>query len=342
MTTPSRPTILVTGGAGFIGSHTAHQLRARGYPVVVFDRLSNASCPAGLVEPFVRADLSDANALDAAITDHQVQAVIHFAASIEVGESVRDPLSYYQNNVAGSLALLAAMQRHGLCHLVFSSTAAVYGNTSVPLIPENAPLAPTSPYGQSKATVERILADQTAAAGLNATALRYFNAAGAAPEWALGERHQPETHLIPLVIQAARGQRDHIAVFGQDYPTPDGTCIRDYIHVKDLAEAHILALEALLEGRHDGYRALNLGTGQGASVRQVIDAVRSEALHRGDRDFPVKDEARRPGDPARLVADASAALVELGWRPRYSDLASIVSDAYRFFAEAPDKAPNKA
>lgn len=337
MTAPSKPTILVTGGAGFIGSHTAHQLRARGYSVVVFDRLSNGACPAGRVAPLIQADLLDAGALDAAIQTHQVQAVIHFAASIEVGQSVRDPLATYQNNVAGSLALLAAMQRHGLRHLVFSSTAAVYGNTERALIPETAPLAPCNPYGQSKATVERALEDLSAATGLNSTALRYFNAAGAAPDWGLGERHDPETHLIPLVIQTARGQREQIAVFGTDYPTPDGTCIRDYIHVKDLASAHILALEALLDGRHQGYRALNLGTGQGASVRQVIDAVRQEALRRGDRDFSVKDEARRPGDPARLVADARAAQQDLGWQPHHSELETIVADAYRFFSDAPDE-----
>lgn len=333
MPASDRPSILVTGGAGFIGSHTAYLLRERGYPVLVYDRLSNGACPAALVEPLVRADLTDTQALEAAMREHKVEAVIHFAASIEVGESVRAPLAYYQNNVAGSLALLAAMHRQGLDKLVFSSTAAVYGNAAFDPIPERAPFAPSSPYGHSKAAVEKILADHCATGALNATALRYFNAAGAAPDWGLGERHQPETHLIPLVIQAALGQREQVAIYGSDYPTPDGTCVRDYIHVKDLAEAHILALEMLLDGGHQGYRALNLGTGQGLSVRQIIEAVRGESLRRGDRDFPVEEQARRQGDPARLVADASAARSALTWHPHFSDLQTIVGDAYRFFAE---------
>lgn len=328
MASRSDQTILVTGGAGYIGAHTAQQLRTRGYGVVVVDRLSNGACPAALVEPLVRTDLQDATALDAVFQAHDIAAVIHFAASIEVGESVRQPLAYFANNVGGSLALLQAMQRHSVRALVFSSTAAVYGNQALETIPETAALAPCNPYGASKAMVEQILAEQAKVGAVNAIALRYFNASGAAPELGLGERHQPETHLIPLVIQAALGQREQVSIFGSDYPTPDGTCLRDYIHVMDLAEAHILALEALLSGQHPGFAAYNLGTGQGYSVRQIIEAVRRVS----GRGFRVLEAERRTGDPARLIADPSAAQAALGWQAQRSGLERIVSDAYRFFS----------
>ena len=334
MAEPSDLTILVTGGAGYIGAHTAQALRARGYGVVVLDRLSNGACPAALVEPLVRADLKDEAALNALFEAHDIAAVIHFAASIEVGESVHQPLAYFDNNVGGSLALLRAMQRHGVTGLVFSSTAAVYGNQAFETIPESAPIAPCNPYGASKAMVEAILAEQARAQGLSAIALRYFNASGAAPDLGLGERHQTETHLIPLVIQAALGQREQVAIYGSDYPTPDGTCLRDYIHVLDLAEAHIQALEAILSRRHQGFAAYNLGTGQGYSVRQIIEAVRQAS----GRAFRVIEAERRAGDPARLVANPSAAHAALGWQAQHSALERIAGDAYRFFADLQDEA----
>ncbi|TWB43446.1 UDP-galactose 4-epimerase [Nitrospirillum pindoramense] len=271
--------------------------------------------------PFEKGELKDEAHLDAIFAKYRPQAVLHFAAFIEAGESVRDPQRFYQNNVADSLALLRVMQLHGVDKIVFSSTAAVYGNPLYTPIPETHPFAPLNPYGHSKLMVERILADIALAKGLGYTILRYFNAAGADPEGELRENHQPETHLIPLVLQAAYGKRPNIAIFGTDYDTPDGTCIRDYVHVADLASAHVLALKRLLSGSRN--LTANLGTGCGFSVREVVDTVARVT----NRPIPVRIAERRPGDPAILIADPSLARSELGWAPAYPELEQQVRHA---------------
>nr|MBX2824573.1 UDP-glucose 4-epimerase GalE [Gammaproteobacteria bacterium] len=287
--------ILVPGGAGFIGSHTLIALKAAGYEPVVIDSLYNGHAEAIGQCLLVEGDIRDGALLDRLFEEFQFEAVVHFAAFIEAGESVRNPLAFYDNNVAGSLSLVQAMIRHGTKKIVFSSTAAVYGEATGDSLSENLPKTPANPYGQSKWAVECMLRDCAAANRLQAVCLRYFNAAGSDPEGRLGERHDPETHLIPLVLQAAAGQRPSIAIFGTDYDTPDGTCIRDYIHVTDLANAHVMALEHLRElGADDGlYDAFNLGNGHGYSVRQVIETVKKVT----GIDFPVIEQARRPGDP---------------------------------------------
>src|SRR3954453_19995771 len=293
------PTVLVTGGAGFVGSHTCKALARAGFRPVVYDDLSNGVREAVRWGPLEVGALEDEARLADVIARHKPVAVLHFAAFIEAGESVREPERFYQNNVAGTLALLRATRGAGIDKLVFSSTAAVYGNPEVTPIPESHPLRPVNPYGRSKLMVEQILADVAAARGLRYAALRYFNAAGADPDGELGENHQPETHLIPLVLQAAYGQRPDITVFGTDYDTPDGTCVRDYVHVADLAEAHALALRRLLGGGES--LVANLGTGRGFPVREMIDTVGRVP----GRPIPVKPAGRRPGDPAVLVADAT-------------------------------------
>ncbi|WP_448315651.1 UDP-glucose 4-epimerase GalE [Streptomyces sp. CO7] len=311
-------TYLVTGGAGYIGGVVAQHLLEAGHRVVVLDDLSTGvreGVPEGA--EFVEGGLQEAGR----ILDPSFDAVLHFAASSQVGESVVKPEKYWRNNVGGSMALLGAMREAGVRRLVFSSTAATYGEPAEVPIPESAPTAPTNPYGASKLAVDHMITGEANAHGLAAVSLRYFNVAGAYGDH--GERHDPESHLIPLVLQVALGRRDHISVYGDDYPTPDGTCVRDYIHVADLAEAHLLALKAATPGEH---LICNLGNGNGFSVRQVIDTVRRVTGH------PIPEEvaARRGGDPAVLVASAATARDRLGWRPRRADLTTIVSDAWAF------------
>ncbi|WP_044558987.1 UDP-glucose 4-epimerase GalE [Azospirillum sp. B4] len=314
-------TILVTGGAGFVGSHACKALSQAGFCPVVYDDLSNGVRDAVRWGPCEVGKLEDEARLAAVIAEYKPAAVMHFAAFIEAGESVREPERFYQNNVAGTLSLLRAMRAHDVGKIVFSSTAAVYGNPKFTPIPETHGLNPVNPYGQSKLMVERILGDVAAAQGLRFSILRYFNAAGADPDGELRENHQPETHLIPLVLQAAFGQRPDIAIFGTDYDTPDGTCIRDYVHVADLASAHTLAVQRLLAGGTS--LTANLGTGRGFSVREVIDAVKAATRV----DIRIRLADRRPGDPAILVADPSRAARDLGWAPRYADLAQQVQHA---------------
>lgn len=319
-----KPTILVAGGAGYIGSHMVKDLLENDYRVIVLDDLSNGHADAVPDGILVEGSIGDAALLDRLFSEHEVAAVMHFAAYIEVGESVRDPGKYYENNFSSTLTLLNAMRRHAVRHFIFSSTAAVYGNPETVPIPESHPTVPINPYGSSKLMVERALCDFDAAYGLRFTVLRYFNAAGADPAGTLGERHDPETHLIPLVLDAAAGDRDAITIFGDDYDTPDGTCIRDYIHITDLCQAHRLALEALLGGAASA--VYNLGNGQGFSVREVIDA----AAQVTGREIPVRMGERRPGDPSRLVADSARARQSLDWRPQFPDLATIIRHAWTF------------
>jgi UDP-glucose 4-epimerase len=309
---------LVTGGAGYVGGVVGAHLVEAGHEVVVLDDLSTGhrvSVPVGA--EFVQGRIQDA----ADVLDGSFDGVLHFAASSQVGESVADPEKYWRNNVAGSLELLAAMRKAGVRRLVFSSTAAVYGEPEVTPIEESARTAPTNPYGATKLAVDHMITSEAAAHGLAAVSLRYFNVAGA--YGVQGERHDPESHLIPLVLQAALGQRPHISVYGDDYPTPDGTCIRDYIHVADLAEAHLLAVAAARPGEH---LICNLGNGTGFSVRQIIDAVRRVT----GREIPAVTAERRPGDPAVLVASAERARTLLGWQPSRTDLDGIVADAWTF------------
>ena len=315
-------TILVTGGAGYIGSHNVKYLQAKGYRVLVLDDLCRGfadAVPAGLL---VEGSIGDPALLDRLFTNHAIDAVLNFASFIEVGESVEHPARYYRNNVANTVTLLDAMVRHDVRRFVFSSTAAIFGTPEYTPIDEDHPKAPINPYGRSKWLVEQLLSDYADAYGLQSICLRYFNAAGADPAGALGERHDPETHLIPLVLQAASVRRGAIIVFGEDYDTEDGTCIRDYIHVEDLAQAHRLALDHLIAG--NGSAAFNLGNGNGYSIREVIDTVRRVT----GRDFPVEAAPRRAGDPPVLVADSTRAREVLGWRPQYAELDTIVAHAW--------------
>lgn len=314
--------ILIVGGAGYIGSHMVKTLLDGGSQPVTLDNLSTGHRDAVLGGTFVQGDLRDAAGLDSLFAAHRFDAVMHFAAFIEVGEAVRDPGKYYRNNVACTLNLLDAMVRHGVRRLVFSSSAAIFGEPEAVPIVEAHPRRPVNPYGRTKWMVEQILADYDRAYGLRSVSLRYFNAAGAHPEGLLGERHEPESHLIPIVLQAAAGLREHVQVLGRAYPTPDGTCIRDYVHVQDLCAAHGLALQTLLDGGPSA--AFNLGNGQGYSVQEVIDAAGQVT----GRPIPVVDAPPREGDPAVLVADASRAREALGWRPRYPGLSTIIAHAW--------------
>ncbi|MBI5520330.1 MAG: UDP-glucose 4-epimerase GalE [Desulfovibrio sp.] len=314
--------ILVTGGAGYIGSHTAKRLASAGFETVVLDNLSTGHRDFARWGAFVQGDIADGELLDRLFTSRTIDAVVHFAAASQVGESVREPLRYYRNNVAGTVSLLSAMRRHGVETLVFSSTCAVYGPPFDVLLTEDHPSAPISPYAKSKRMMEDVMEDMGRAGCLRHVALRYFNAAGADPEAEVGERHNPETHLIPLVLQAALGQREALSIFGDDYDTPDGTAIRDYIHVQDLADAHILALRHLQKGGAPG--AFNLGNGQGHSVRQIIDAAREVT----GRDIPTRMAPRREGDSPRLVGDASKARRVLGWNPQLADIRRIIETAW--------------
>ena len=322
MINDSPNTILVTGGAGYVGAHACKALAARGCRPVVYDNLVYGHAAAVRWGPLEIGDIADRATLDAAIERHRPVAVMHFAAFTYVGESVADPGKYYRNNVAGTLSLLEAIRDHRIDRLVFSSTAATYGKPDSVPITEEAVKEPINPYGQSKWTAERMIADFAAAHGLRAAALRYFNAAGADPDGEIGELHDPESHLIPLAMQAVTGDGPPLTLFGDDYPTPDGTCIRDYIHVADLADAHVRALEWL--ATTSGAHAFNLGTGHGASVRQVLDAVERVA----GSVVPHTIGPRRAGDPAELVSDPAKAMRELGWTPRMSDLETIVATAW--------------
>ena len=310
--------VLVTGGAGYIGSHACKALAGAGFQPVVFDNLSRGHREAVRWGPLVEGDLADRQRLCAALIEHKVEAVMHFAAYAYVGESVTDPALYYRNNLGGTLSLLEAMREAGIGEIVFSSTCATYGIPDGVPIREDAPQRPVNPYGETKLAIERALHWYAAAYGLRSVSLRYFNAAGADPEGEIGEHHEPETHLVPLVLQAALGHGPHIEIYGTDYPTPDGTAIRDYVHVRDLAIAHLRALERLRGG--GGSAAVNLGTGQGHSVREVIAAAELAS----GRKVPARAAPRRPGDPPALVADPSLAGEILGWHPQHSDLDTII------------------
>ena len=314
--------ILVVGGAGYIGSHMVWMLAQQGHQVTTLDDLSGGYRDAVIAGDFVYGSLADLLLLDQLFASRPFDAVMHFASFIQVGESVREPSKYYRNNVINTQNLLDAMIRHGVNHFIFSSTAAIFGEPRYTPIDEAHPKEPINPYGRSKWMVEQMLQDYDLAYGLKSVCLRYFNAAGAHPDGLLGERHVPETHLIPLVLQAASGKRDAITVFGRDYDTPDGTCIRDYIHIMDLCDAHLRALNYLAEGNESA--AFNLGNGSGYSVQQVIDSARRVT----GREIRIIDGGRRAGDPAILVADASLARATLGWQPRYPELDTLIAHAW--------------
>lgn len=316
--------ILIVGGAGYIGSHMVKLLGQQGCQVTTLDNLSGGYQDAVLYGNFIAGDIADQSLLEQLFANQSFDAVMHFASYIQVGESVTSPAKYYQNNLSNTLNLLNAMQNAGVNKFIFSSTAAIFGEPQYSPIDEAHPKQPINPYGQTKLMVEQALADYDRAYELKSVCLRYFNAAGADPEGQLGERHNPETHLIPLVLQAASGRRADISVFGRDYDTPDGTCIRDYIHINDLCQAHWLALQTLLNGADS--QAYNLGNGNGFSVQQVIDSAQRVT----GKTIAVKDSPRRAGDPARLVADASLARQKLGWQPQYNDLETIIEHAWRW------------
>lgn len=321
--------VLVFGGAGYIGSHMAKLLRQQKIPHLVADNLEKGYRQAVGNSDFQMADLREVSTLDSLFTK-PIDAVILFAGYTSVGESMKVPGKYFHNNVTGCINLFEAMNRNQCKKLIFSSTAAVYGEPQDIPIPENHPQTPTNPYGESKLAVERIMSWYAKTQGFDAVALRYFNAAGCDPEGEIGEYHDPEEHLIPVAIEANLGIRSELTIFGDDYPTPDGTCIRDYIHVCDLVDAHLLALESLNEAGR--FRAYNLGNGYGFSVKQVIDTVGKVA----GSPVPHKIGDRRPGDPARLVASSQKAIRELGWEPRYPDLESIVAHTYAWRKKHPN------
>jgi UDP-glucose-4-epimerase GalE len=320
--------ILITGGAGYIGSHAVRLFMARGHDVWVYDNLGMGHRGAVPQGQLIVGDLSEISRLDHAVLTHRIEAVAHFAAFAYVGESVRDPGKYYQNNLVNALNLMECLRRNGVTRFVFSSTCATYGIPNRVPITEDEPQQPINPYGMAKLVVERALADYAAAYRWSYAALRYFNAAGASADGSIGEDHDPETHLIPLALQVALGQRPHIEVYGTDYPTPDGTCIRDYVHVDDLADAHLLALEKLTPGKELRY---NLGTGRGYSVREVIRTAEEVT----GKSIAVKEGPRRPGDPPVLVAAAGKAQRELGWQPRYADLRPIIETAWEWHRRHP-------
>lgn len=326
----SKPAVLVTGGAGYIGAHTAKALSEQGFFPVVYDSLSSGFREAVRWGAFIQGDIRDGRALVEAFREQGVKSVIHFAGLIEVGRSVAQPDIFWDVNVAGTVSLLTAMREHGVERMVFSSSAAVYGQGGrgpLESIPEDAPKAPASPYGDTKLAAEWMIQAQCRAYGLTAVALRYFNAAGADPSGLIGEAHEPETHLIPLAIAAALGEGKPLTIFGDDFDTPDGTCLRDYIHVNDLAAAHVAALKVDLPA--GAFEAVNVGTGQGHSVRGVVEAVSRAA----GCPTPHSVGGRRAGDPPSLVADPSRAKALLGWEPQFSDLDRIVADALRWEAQ---------
>jgi UDP-glucose 4-epimerase len=322
--------VLVTGGAGYIGSHVVDELIHSSYTPVVYDNFSTGHEEAvPETVQLIQGDIHDFMFLKHILSEYEIDAVLHFAASSQVGESMADPGKYYYNNVAGTLGLIDAMRECGVENLVFSSTAAVYGEPGHVPITEDMPLQPTNVYGRTKLMIEKMLKDYSDAYGLRYVALRYFNAAGASLMGNIGEDHRPETHLIPLTIQAALGQREAISIFGTDYDTPDGTCLRDYIHVKDLATAHVLALDHLANGGDS--RVYNLGTKNGFSVREIIDTVKEVT----GRNFMVKEEKRRAGDPAKLIASSEKIQKELHWKPEHSTIREIVSTAWRWHSGHP-------
>lgn len=322
-------TVLITGGAGFIGSHACKALEAAGFLPVTLDNLSTGHADAVRFGPLVVGDTRDPGIVADSITQYGCSAVIHFAASAYVGESMRAPERYYDNNLAGMMGLLRGCARAGASQIVFSSSCATYGEPLTVPIRETSPQLPISPYGRTKLACEWMLADHAVAHGLRYVALRYFNAAGADPEGELGERHDPETHLIPLALRAASGRGGSLRVFGTDYPTADGTCVRDYVHVQDLAEAHVLALRHLMDGGEN--LAVNLGTGKGLSIRDILSGIERMT----GRPVPVTWDARRPGDPPELVADPLTAARRLGFRARRSDLSHLLADAAPWFGLVP-------
>jgi len=319
--------ILVVGGAGYIGSHMVKQLSQAGSDVITLDNLSYGYRDAVKYGEFVEGDLGDSKVLDSIFSSNDIDAVMHFAGFIQVGESVIKPSMYYHNNVSNTLTLLDTMLKHQVKNFIFSSTAAIFGEPDYTPIDEKHNRQPINPYGHSKLMIEQVLDDYDKAYGMRATCLRYFNAAGADPEGELGERHVPETHLIPLILQAASGRREDIKVFGDDYATDDGTCVRDYIHINDLCDAHSLALQKMIAD--DKSARYNLGNGKGFSVKQVIDV----AKHVSGNDFKVNIEPRRSGDPAVLVADATLAKNELNWQPKFAELEDIVKTAWQWETE---------
>jgi UDP-glucose 4-epimerase len=320
--------ILVVGGAGYVGSHTVKWLISLGHEVWVYDNLSRGHAQSVDPDRLIVGNLMDRSLMIKVLMEKEIEAVMHFAAFALVGESVQNPAMYYQNNVVASLELLEAMRQAGVWRFVFSSTTATYGQPDILPIPETVPQNPINPYGFTKLVVERALRDYAQAYGFGAASLRYFNASGAAPDGTIGEDHDPESHLIPIVLQVALGQRESVQVFGNDYDTPDGTCIRDYIHVDDLATAHLAAMERLAPGK---ILEMNLGTGVGHSVLGVIEACRKVTSHR----IPVEQGPRRAGDPACLVADSTLAQSTLGWRPRYTSIDSIVQTAWHWHSTHP-------
>ena len=322
--------ILVCGGAGYIGSHAVHALIEKGEQVVVVDNLQTGHRDA--LNPkakFYEGDIRDASVLDKIFTENKVEAVIHFAANSLVGESMEKPLLYFNNNVYGMQVLLEAMVRHGVDKIVFSSTAAVYGEPKRMPIHEDDETCPTNTYGETKLTMEKMMKWVSRADGVRYVSLRYFNAAGALPDGSIGEDHATETHLIPLILQVPTGKREHITVFGDDYPTPDGTCLRDYIHVVDLADAHVLALEYLRKGGASDI--FNLGNGQGFSVKEMIAAAEKAT----GRSIKVEIGARRAGDPAQLIASSEKASSVLGWKPRFTDVEQVIGTAWRWHEHHP-------
>lgn len=322
--------ILVTGGAGYIGSHTVKALLAQGHEVIVLDNLSRGH--RGAVPPNVRLVTEDIHHRDVVrqlLEDEQIDGVMHFAAHSQVGESMENPTIYYDNNVVGSYNLLEAVRQAGVKYFVFSSTAAVYGEPEKTPITEDMPYKPTNVYGQTKLMIETMLAQFSRAYGLKYVALRYFNAAGASPDGTIGEDHTPETHLIPLILDAALGKRQSIKIFGTDYPTPDGTCIRDYIHVTDLADAHCRVLQYLAQGGESQY--FNLGSQHGFSVREMIEAAKTVT----GKDFPVEEAPRRPGDPAILIAGSEKIRAVTGWQPQHSQVEQIIRDAWNWHSHHP-------
>jgi UDP-glucose 4-epimerase len=316
--------ILITGGAGYIGSHVVAALGEKGVDILVYDNLSTGHKDSLLYGKLVIGDLNDKPLLGKTIQAFKPDAVLHFAASIQVGESVREPLKYYRNNSGNAVNLLEAMTEHGVRNFIFSSTAAVYGNPVSAPITEDDAVSPINPYGHSKSFIETVLHDLSFAKDFRYVSLRYFNAAGAEPRARIGERHDPETHLIPLILKTAKGERQSIVISGTDYATPDGTCIRDYVHIMDLADAHILALDHLMD--NGASEVFNCGYGHGYSVREVIRAARAVT----GKDFTVVESARREGDPPALVADSSKIKKRLNWKPRYDDLTAIIKTAWEW------------
>ncbi len=322
---------LVLGGAGYIGSHTVYELIDCGFKVTVIDNLETGH--RGAIHPkavFYEGDIRDGDFLDKVFKKERPELVIHFAANSQVGESMTDPLKYYDNNVGGTLCLLKAMVGNSVKHIVFSSSAAVYGEPEAVPIPETAPACPTNCYGETKLAMERMFYWAEKAHGLSYVSLRYFNACGAHEKADIGEAHEPETHLVPIVLQVPNGKREFVSVFGDDYDTPDGSCLRDYIHVSDLARAHVLAAEYLIKGGKSDI--FNLGNGEGFSVKEII----AEAEKVVGKTIPHKIAPRRPGDPARLVASSEKAKTLLGWQPKQADIGKIIASAWQWHKEHPD------